>query len=253
MQIHELTSRNQTTNEGVVSALAGGIAKQVGQQILQKQGAAPNRFAGQRVAPGQMRGGAAMAANMPALQLMSKKAQEAWIQTQQELMQKSNPPTAKISDIPADQLKPHLMALITQLAGFDTTKELSGETATPEMADAVADARDFIEQNVEEIMALTLDKTGKSTAQPLKAAWDELVINGIGPMQTYAQNAGGMARTGGTAAAPQQQDPAVEALLKSMTQAGQAEMQKHVQGKLISSTKIPVIDGLLAQLGAKVQ
>lgn len=251
MQIHELTRRHQQTNEGVVSALAGGVAKQVGQQILQKQGVAPNRFAGQRVAPGQMRGGAAMAANMPALQLMSKKAQEAWIQTQQELMQKSNPPTAKISDIPADQLKPHLMALITQLAGFDTTKELSGENATPEMADAIADARDFIEQNVEEIMALTLDKTGKSTAQPLKAAWDELVINGIGPMQTYAQNAG---RTSSTTAAPQQQqDPAVEALLKSMTQAGQAEMQKHIQGKNLPKTNIPAIDGLFARLGATVQ
>lgn len=252
MQIHELTSRHQQTNEGVVSALAGGIAKQVGQQVLQKQGINPDRFAGQRVAAGQRQGGAAMAANLPALQLMAKKGQEAWVQTQQELAQKANPPIASAAELPVDQLKPHLIALINQLVGFDYTKELGSENADPATAEGIQGARDFINTEVDKILSLTKEKPDQAK-RPLEASWLELATKGIGPMQTYAQNAGGMARTGGTAAPQQQADPAVEALLKSITQAGQVEMQKHVQGKLISSTKIPVIDGLLAQLGAKVQ
>lgn len=251
MQIHELTSRR--LKEGVITDLAKGVGSQLTQKVVQAQtGVGPDRYAGQRVAAGQRQGGAAMAANMPALQLMSKKAQEAWIQTQQQLAQKANPPVASAAMLPADQLKPHLTALINQLAGFDYNKEISGETAAPEMADAIADARDFINQNVDEILKLTKEKP-EQAKQPLEAAWLELVTKGVGPMQTYYQNASSMARTGGTAALQQQADPAVQTLLKAMTQTGQAEMQKQVQGKLIPSTKIPALDGLLAQLGAKVQ
>lgn len=257
MQIHELTSRRPTNEASLAgfakgaAALAGSVVKGVTQQAMQKQGiTSPDRYAGQRVAPGQMRGGAAMAANMPALQLMSKKAQEAWTQTQQQLAQKAKVASAAL--IPTDQLKPHLTALINQLAGFDYNKEISGETAAPEMADAIADARDFINQNVDEILKLTKEKP-EQTKQPLEAAWLELVTKGVGPMQTYYQNASSMGRTGGTAAPQQQADPAVQTLLKAMTQAGQAEMQKLIQNRMIPSTKIPALDGLLAQLGAKVQ
>ena len=251
MQIHELTRRHQQTNEGVVSALAGGIAKQVGQQVLQKQGINPDRFAGQRVAAGQRQGGAAMAANLPALQLMAKKGQEAWVTTQQELAQKANPPIASAAELPVDQLIPHLIALITQLVGFDYTKELGSENTDPATAEGIQGARDFINTEVDKILSLTKEKPDQAKQTALSASWLELATKGIGPMQTYQQSA-----SSGGAAAPQQQqqvDPAVQTLLKSIGQTGQTEMQKHVQGKSLPKTNIPAIDGLFAQLGATVQ
>lgn len=258
MQIHELTSRPVVKEASVMGALKGagallgGVAKGVVQQAAQSQGInTDDRFAGQRVAPGQRRD-AAMAANMPALQLMSKQAQQAWVQTQQQLAQKSNPPVPSAAFLPTDTLKKHLTALIKQLVGFDYNKEFNTANTTPGTALAIKNARNTINQNVDEILELTKQEPDRAK-QPLQTAWDELIIKGVGPMQTYVQNA---YSTGGTGAAPatqQQADPAVQTLLKSITQVGQAEMQKHVKGKLISSTKIPVIDGLLAQLGAKVQ
>ena len=249
MQIHELTSKRRQTNEGVVSALAGGVAKQVGQQLLQKQGISTDRFAGQRVAAGQRQGGAAMAANLPALQLMAKKGQDAWVQTQQELAQKANPPVASAAFLPTDQLKPHLTALVNQLAGFDYNKEPGAEKTTPEMALSIKTARDTINQGVDKILSLTKEKP-EQAVQPLKAAWEELVMKGVGPMQTYHQSASS-ATTG--AAAPQQADPAVQALVKSIGQTGLTAIAQQVQGKTMGKTNIPAIDGLLAQVGATLK
>lgn len=203
MQIYELTSKRRPTNEGVVSALAGGIAKQVGQQLLQKQGIESDRYAGQRVAAGQRQGGAAMAANMPALQLMAKKAQEAWVQTQQQLAQKANPPVASAAFLPTDQLKPHLTALINQLVGFDYNKEPVSDPKSPEMALSIKTARDFINREVDQILSLTKEKPEQSK-RPLEASWLELATKGIGPMQTYQQAASSAGQARGTAA-PQQQ------------------------------------------------
>jgi hypothetical protein len=48
MQIHELTQK--PLKEGVLGALASGVAKQATQQFVQNQtGISPDRFAGQRV------------------------------------------------------------------------------------------------------------------------------------------------------------------------------------------------------------
>lgn len=258
MQIHELTHNQPPVNEASVmgalkgaGALLGGVAKGVVQQAAQSQGInTDDRFAGQRVAPGQRRD-AAMAANMPALQLMSKQAQQAWVQTQQQLAQKSNPPAPSAAYLPTDTLKKHLTALITKLVGFDYNTEFNTANPTPGTALAIKNARNTINQNVDEILKLTKEKP-EQAKQPLQAAWDELIIKGVGPMQTYVQNA---YSTGGTGAAPatQQTDPAVQALLKSITQVGQVEIQKLVQGKMLNKTNIPALDGLLTTLGAKVQ
>lgn len=259
MQIHELTSRHQQTNEASVmgalkgaGAVLGGVAKQVGQNAMQKIGLAPDRFAGQRVAQGERQGGAAMAANLPALQLMAKQAQQAWIQTQQQLAQKANPPVASASSIPVDQLKPHLTALINQLMGFDYTKKPVADPKVPEMAMSIKTARDTIDANVDEILALTVGKTEKEAAQPLKAAWEELVIKGVGPMQTYQKTLGSTTPAAAAATATQN-NPAATKLATDIGQTGMYALAQHVQNRLIPSTKIPAIDGLLTQLGAKLQ
>lgn len=245
MQIHELSRR--TVKEALAGDFASGVAGKLAQNFVQGQtGAASDQFAGQRVAQGQ-RPAAGLAMNAPALQLMAKKAQESWGLTQQELARSSVPPVASAAELPVAELKPRLAALISQLVGFDYATQPAADPAAPEVALGVKSARNFINQEIDQILRLG-KQNPEQTKQQLTTSWQELVQKGIGPLQTYAQS---VARAAPAARTQMRSDAA--ALAKTIGQAGTQAIAQQLQGKQIPKTGIPAIDGLFTQLGATLR
>ena len=244
MQIHELTQK--PLKEGVLGALASGVAKQATQQFVQSQtGIGPDRFAGQRVGQGQ-RPEAGLQMNAQLLQQMAKKGQEAWITTQQELAKKANPPVASAAELPVDQLKPHLETLIDQLVGDNGyTKET--DSNDPATATGIDVAKDVIDTSIDKILSLTKSDPDQAK-RPLEATWLDMTTKGIGPLQTYVQQATAASKPGAAPAA--QMHPDAAKLIQSLGQASVQNLSKVIQGKTMNKTGSPAVDGLLQAAGA---
>jgi ABC-type transport system substrate-binding protein len=240
MQIHELTQK--PLKEGVLGAIAGGIAKQATQQFVQNQtGIGPDRFAGQRVAQGQ-RSEAGLQMNAQLMQQLAKKGQEAWVTTQQELAKRANPPVASAAELPVDQLKPHLETLIDQLVGNNGyTKDTDNKD--PATATGIDVAKDTIDRSIDKILGL-IKSDPDQAKRPLEAAWLEMTTKGIGPLQTYTQP--------GTESMPQMHPDAAK-LVQSLGQAGVQNLSKVTQGKTMNKTGNPAVDGLLAAAGVTLR
>lgn len=257
MEIHELTSKHRPTNEvslaGVTKgagSVLGGVAKQVGQQLLQKQGVSPDKFAGQRVGLGQ-RPEAALQMNAQLMQQMAKKGQEAWTLTQQQLAQRANPPVASAAYLTPQELEPHLVTLVQQLVGFDYNKN-SEFGAAPEVNMGMKVSKDNINKSIDKILKLTKEKPDQARA-PLEAAWLELTTKGIGPMQTYAQQAQSSNPTSGSAQPAAQNDPGAAKLTQTLGPQNIAAISQYANGKTLNKTGIPAIDGLLTAAGATLR
>lgn len=248
MQIHELTY-GQSVNEGVLGAagaVLGGVANQVGQQFLQKQGMQTDQYAGQRVAQAQ-RPEAAMQANAPLMKQMAKQGQQAWALTQQELAKRNNPPVASAAYLTPQELKPHLEALITQLVGFDYTKP-AGADAAREVLRGKQSAKTFIDSGIAKILQLTKENPDK-TRVPLDTAWSELMTKGVGPMQTYAQQSSA-AKTPAAAVATTQEHPSAAKLATALGDQAVKALSNELTGKSLTKTGNPAVDGILARAGA---
>lgn len=256
MQIHELTQGGQQpVNEASLAgalkgagAVIGGAFKQAGQQFVQKQtGITPDQYSGQRLATGQ-RKEAGLQMNAQLLQQMAKKGQEAWTITQQELAKKNNPPVPSAAYLTPQELEPHLTSLIQQLVGFDYNKD-SEFGAAPQVNMGMKVAKNNINKSIDTILKLTKEKPDQAKSA-LDAAWLDLATKGIGPMQTYAQQAqAGGEQSGQTA----QMHPDAAALVQSIGQTGVQALSKFTQGKTMNKTGIPAVDGLLQHTGATLK
>jgi len=244
MQIHELTQK--PLKEGVLGAIAGGIAKQATQQFVQNQtGQGPDRFAGQRLAQGQ-RASAGLQMNAQLLQQMAKKAQESWITTQQEMAKRANPPVASAAELPVDQLKKQMEILIDQLVGNNGyTKDITSND--PDIAGSIEVYKDTIDTSIDKILSLTKSDPDQAK-RPLEAAWLEMVTKGVGPLQTQMQQAEYAAKPG--AAPVAQMHPDAAKLVQSLGQASVQNLSKVIQGKTMNKTGSPAVDGLLQAAGA---
>jgi hypothetical protein len=249
MQIHELTSRRRPTNEASLAGFAGGakdvlggIAKQVGQDLVQKQ---TGMSLNQPLAKSQ-RGVAGLQMNAQLLQQMAKKGQEAWVIAQQELAKKNNPPVASAAELPVEELKTALENLIDQLVGDNGyTKDITSKD--PDMATGIDVAKDTIETSVGKILSLTKSDPDQAK-RPLEAAWLEMVTKGIGPLQVYVQQATGASKPG--AAPAQQIHPDAEKLMAALGPDNIQKVSTVVQGKTMNKTGSPAVDELLQQAGA---
>jgi len=249
MQIHELTQR--PLKEGVLGALASGVAKQATQQFVQSQtGIGPDQYAGQRVAVGQ-RPEAALKMNTQLLQQMAKKGQEAWTVTQQELAKRANPPVASAAYLAPQELEPHLTKLIQQLVGFDFNKD-SDFGNSPEVNMGMKVAKNNINKSIDTILKLTKEKPDQAK-RALEATWLDLATKGIGPMQTYAQQAQSLGRTTASARPESPAHPDAVKLTQALGQQSIDAISRYATGKTITKTGIPALDGLLAAAGATLR
>lgn len=184
MQIHEITKK--PLKEGLVGALAGGVASAMGKQLQAKA-------IGQVVDPsGQTMGreqGFQAVANSSAAKALATSMEKAWKETVQNFMANSkdasgNPPTAvsQISQPSVDQLKQNLEDLVNNMLGRQGAnyKQLANYVNDPT-------EKAYTEKIVAEIDNI-IDGIFKGTVTPvtpnvMTGYFTELVGKGVLPAQ----------------------------------------------------------------------
>ena len=197
MQIHEITKK--PLKEGLVGALAGGVASAMGKQLQAKA-------IGQVVDPsGQTMGreqGFQAVANSSAAKALATSMEKAWKETVQNFMANSkdasgNPPTAvsQISQPSVDQLKQNLEDLVNNMLGRQGAnyKQLANYVNDPTQ-------KAYTEKIVAEIDNI-IDGIFKGTVTPvtpnvMTGYFTELVGKGVLPAQNILSFDQGKSGTG---------------------------------------------------------
>ena len=206
MQIHELT-RPRKVNEasvggalGGAAAALGGIATQVGKQLMTK---ALGADVTPQYGPAQSREqGFQALANSSAAKTLATSMQTAWQQTVQNFMAKSkdangNPPTslAQVTQPSIATLRPELYRLVNSMIGRSADyKTLANNIADPNMKDNAGDIIADIDKSVDAIYNATLQNTDPKSTTNL---FTQLVGMGILPAQNilaYDNKSGSVVR-----------------------------------------------------------
>jgi hypothetical protein len=205
MQIHELT-RKQPVKEGIGGALAsiaGGIAKQAGNQAINK---AVGTDVTSQAGPAQSREqGFQNMANSSAAKTLATSMQTAWQQTVQNFMANSkdangNPPTSlgQVTQPSIATLKANLQDLVNKMIGRQGSdyKNIATYIGDPNMKDNAEDIIVDIDKSIDAIYNATLQNTDPKATEKL---FTELVGMGILPAQNIMAYDTG--RVGGRAGA----------------------------------------------------
>jgi len=164
MQIHEITLKEI----GGVGALIGGIGKALAVKAGASQGIDITGNSATS-SPGQAQA-AAMQANAPAVQALSKSAADAWIKEVQTMLTKSVPPATAASQLKTTTLKVELLGLVNTLVGFDTTKLAAMDTGNGQAKET--DAR--LTAAMDEVIDATI--APKPDTSAMKRAWDKTAL-----------------------------------------------------------------------------
>lgn len=252
MQIFEITQRKKV-NEGALSALAGGVAKSLGNKFVQSQTGQQMTEPAKAGANARM---GAFTANQQIVGPLAKQMQVAWGKAVQEFMSRSKDangaPVTKLSDLSAASfgtLEPQLVAMVNnaiRTRDYKADLQHAANSGDPTVKGAAQAAQEAIDKGIKAIMAASVNP--QVNAQAANEMWQELVRDGVAPAQQIAQfdagKAGGQAQTGGR------------------TQAGQPlQVQNTPQGiminglPLVTALKNPAVkqmwDTMQQQAGAK--
>jgi len=204
MQIHELT-RKRPVKEGIGGALAsiaGGIAKQAGNQAINK---AVGTDVTSQAGPAQSREqGFQNMANSSAAKTLATSMQTAWQQTVQNFMANSkdtngNPPTSlgQVTQPSIATLKANLQDLVNKMIGRQGSdyKNIATYVGDPNMKDNAEDIIVDIDKSIDAIYNATLQNTDSKAVEKM---FTDLVGLGILPAQNIMAYDTGRRGVGGT-------------------------------------------------------
>ena len=177
MQIHEITLKEASVGGAVAGAktalggaasLIGGIGSALANKAAASQGIDISKKP-TMASPGQAQA-AAMKANAPLVQSLSKKANETWIKEVQNMLAKSVPPATAASQLKLTTLKVELLGLVNSLVGFDTTQLPSMDTGNGQAKETNARLAAAMDEVIDATIAPKPDPAA------MKRAWDKTAL-----------------------------------------------------------------------------
>lgn len=190
MQIHELT-RSRKTNEGLISSLAGGVAKQLAKQGISKALGGADVLSNKGPAQSREQGFQSMV-NSPAAKTLATTMQSAWQQTVHNFLMNSKDaagnPATSIKDVTqpsVDSLLPELQALVNKMISSSAYSSLNYKNLANNVGDPVAKAgiQEVIARIDEYIQAIYKATVQGVAPKSLANDWIKLVGDGILPAQ----------------------------------------------------------------------